>query len=397
MKIASQIIAEQAINNIEQHTVISEAMAELVNNMMDYVRGQLDEIKSSIKGSSRDASLALLRKIGLDSITAGAEVDNLLAMLMDKDVSPEFGFVRFKLMQYFINNFNDAIKPDFSGTRANQWADIFEIYEDKFGNAYLTEDLKRLTQVQRDALGITNQTQSRELKHYRFYDSTGRELFEEADRKNIVRIRPAEIVIPFTMIEKYGVSVNDTLHEYLIMDDGFTLETEDSGKKMGVRFLEWFVNRQDKDISKLRVYSAIMNSRLLYLQRLKLKNKSLENMSYRNNQQQTLLDKLNTEIAEFTSKMSEVTVEDIVKWYNYFERTLTVFSGRVPAPGTSSGFVGKVVGWANDVSNTVFIPTSNNILNNADFDIDQLSIYVLDDDFLLLNLIRNQYGKGIRN
>lgn len=381
MKIASQIIAEQAINNIEQHTVISEAMAELVNNMMDYVRGQLDEIKSSIKGSSRDASLALLRKIGLDSITAGAEVDNLLAMLMDKDVSPEFGFVRFKLMQYFINNFNDAIKPDFSGTRANQWADIFEIYEDKFGNAYLTEDLKRLTQVQRDALGITNQTQSRELKHYRFYDSTGRELFEEADRKNIVRIRPAEIVIPFTMIEKYGVSVNDTLHEYLIMDDGFTLETEDSGKKMGVRFLEWFVNRQDKDISKLRVYSAIMNSRLLYLQRLKLKNKSLENMSYRNNQQQTLLDKLNTEIAEFTSKMSEVTVEDIVKWYNYFERTLTVFSGRVPAPGTSSGFVGKVVGWANDVSNTVFIPTSNNILNNADFDIDQLSIYVLDDDF----------------
>jgi hypothetical protein len=58
-----------------------------------------------------------------------------------------------------------------------------------------------------------------------------------------------------------------------------------------------------------------------------------------------------------------------------FEKLLNVIFARTPSSAPSGAGLGRVVGWINDNSNTIYISSAKNVLDGSDFDIDQLSVY----------------------
>lgn len=58
-----------------------------------------------------------------------------------------------------------------------------------------------------------------------------------------------------------------------------------------------------------------------------------------------------------------------------FQKMLTVVASRIPSGGPNSGFVMNIVGFVNDNANTIYLPSAVNVLNGADYDIDQLQVW----------------------
>ena len=63
------------------------------------------------------------------------------------------------------------------------------------------------------------------------------------------------------------------------------------------------------------------------------------------------------------------------KMFQYYENFISIteqFINRTPASTSASAFKGKVVGFNNDISNTILVSSKKNVIDNSDYDIDEL-------------------------
>jgi len=68
--------------------------------------------------------------------------------------------------------------------------------------------------------------------------------------------------------------------------------------------------------------------------------------------------------------------EDPLSYFRNFKESLKVYSGRVPADRLGSASILEITAFINDNGNTAYVPVEMNIRNNADQDIDQLTVYM---------------------
>ena len=71
----------------------------------------------------------------------------------------------------------------------------------------------------------------------------------------------------------------------------------------------------------------------------------------------------------------KIAINSFADYVDNFKKSLYIFSSRVPAGLPGAGGIAEIVGFIDDNANTIYVPIEMTILNDSDFDIDQLSVY----------------------
>jgi hypothetical protein len=171
------------------------------------------------------------------------------------------------------------------------------------------------------------------------------------------KIEPYEVVMSFTNFSKFGLS-NDPNSKYYYKnydaDDLLTLRLSD-GKEIIYEDL-----------------GATPEERLTALSGL------LNQLDY-SLASDILISKGKIEINKEGKIKDRFQLADAMA--NYMESfilTKDAFSNRIPASKSSSASRIRIAGFDNDISNTILISSKKNVIDNSDYDIDELHVYHID-------------------
>lgn len=345
---AQQVFQEMIIgkNNNERINKIFSGLADLTNRGLNEVEEKINQL----------GPYSYLRNMALQTASRAQNEGAYLNAISDPNVNLNLQFVAKRVYSLFANSMNKIIKPRFRGGRYVQnpgdFIDMYILKADlpdigkKAGQRLTTNEVKKF--------GISPELVEKTygLNHFMFKDASGKELFNQ-DIVNATEITPSEIMISFDdFYKEFGFTdIRGSELDYLKMDvadittinllDGKMIDYRDLGENKQATLIQMILANQ-VDLNNTIGIKALRN---------------LENLS----------------------PQQQIAPEDIVAYFDRFEKQLNVLAGRVPASSTASAFSAKVIGFINGHSNTVWASSKKNALDGSDYDIDELSIYFFED------------------
>ena len=320
----------------------------------------------NVDSDTRDLSYALaqlegfMRDIAKAGMADAAIQGNYVEMLSDVGISRQFPQIRNKLIQTYRNYINThALKRGMNGMRATQASGVFH----------------RLYYLKGDENGMPY-TRQEALEHINIYketiediDAIEERLAEKFDIKglNDMRVENGEtkrgqVIMPYAYARTLGLRMKGeegaTKDETL--RDLFSLSMQEGKvdiRTMGLTELLYHLgsNEFTDDVAE----SPLVRAALRNLRRVK------------NNRQYAHLR--TDEFVELEG-MLENLAEEIITLRDSAIDTLKVFAVRTPSNGLGNGAWYDIAGFHGD-GNVIYIPVGMTLLNNSDFDIDQLAVY----------------------
>jgi len=289
-----------------------------------------------------------MRRIGLKQLESMGFVGNYAELIADRNINIDLPMIRARLVPVYRNMITrEAVKVFFTGLRMNQSSgEFFNMFE-KDGVSYMLEEVERdlgktVTQEMITSGKVGDYTVTKLKGMQKGKDNTSR----------------MQVLMPFSYAQKFGIKKGETLN------DVFTLHFVDQSKAP--------INVRNKTTEQIQ---EIINNEL------------------EGKDPTQVFDLQRTVMLRESAKQNK-------EWYNYlnaFRKSLQVYTTRVPSNRLGSGAYAEVVGFIQDNANTIYIPIDMTIMNDSDFDIDQLSVFLraFDND---MNVVTDQNSiKGLQN
>ena len=350
-----------------------------VNNAMKliFTKGVgkvLDKLFDGGENAVRDLMLK-----AADSMSTMSDFAELVA---NNNISLDLPMLSEKMQQIIANQLTKhGQKKKFAGLRANQApGHILDIYEFN-GQIYMLDELERM------GLASVNPDFTVQLSE----GITKRKL------RPMTNGKPAEVVVPFMYMKKFGVRPEETLNDiYLIhLKDGSIINV--FGKKPGQirKIVEDNFDMIDAEntpmmraMNKLAEKAAL---KAVGTDEDQVQNfNTLGEIMTANKALMDLKAKLLAEENENGEKTNGFNRKNFIAskvgdYFDSLEQSLNLFGVRIPTSNAGSGFHGRVVGFVNDMGNIVYTSELKNILDGSDYDIDQLSLFTrfINDDFTM--------------
>lgn len=331
--------------------------------------------------------------------------------------------VRKPAIRDIISDVNKNIKPTLPGQSYIQNPALTAVVEDAQGNVFLPSEVGMIND--QDLKNVPKGMMLRQLQPMHYLHKKDGKTVEVGSKEELIAIRrqaikegkdpndvivmkPAEVLMPYSYMKAFGVSPRMT------MTDLMTITSEDKVIN--------FNNKTEKQIFDLiegiQKNTSILDpiSILSYFHediRSELMNRILT--SYKDQNRKGLLKHVQ-DLSKQTEtkkryvapeggkkKMKEVTEAVIIpeeyeqefhnqavenaskdakhirmvlgKYFSNLNKTFDVFIDRIPTSNASLGSMGRIVGFVNDASNTVFISPLKNTWDGSDYDIDALNIF----------------------
>jgi hypothetical protein len=267
-----------------------------------------------------------LRTTGLSSINRSKYAGALGEVLSTKTLSLQTNNVRIPLIQIIRNYMTSSlIRQKVNGIRSTQLSgDGILIFEDANGQTRL------LNSIEKEFGTIDNLTLTEAKKNGTFGEFKVRDLKTLDITKE--GLQEAEVVASYSHFKKYGF-----------------LETENIND---ARFL--YYTTKEGDLKK--VAHTLIDEKIVE----ELKTSVI-------NREKTIL--LRNEDKEVLS------LGDYITALETFEDSLNLYLVRVPSSRLGFGIPAKIIGFIQDKGNVIYINPKLTILNDSDFDIDQLQVY----------------------
>ena len=320
---------------------------------------------------TRDLSYAMaqfewyLRNSARSGMASASIQGNYVEMLSSPGITREIPQMRNKMVESYRKLVDKrAIKTGMPGMRTVQASGLFhEYYVLKDG----TDTMPFSRQEALEWLGLDDMT-------VEDFDLNEEELMKTFTRRGLQDMRVengetvhGECVMPYIYAKKLGVRVKgvDGATRSDNVRDLFTLDID------GV-----LVNVADMDYDQIMAELQDQELGMAFFDSF-LVRRALKNMGF--NVDQEMIDM----VGKGGINISDV-VKSMVPIKADVRKSLTVFANRVPSNRLGSGAWMDVVGFHGD-GNVMYIPIGMTLLNDSDFDIDQLSVYVrqLGEDGLL--------------
>lgn len=317
----------------------------------------------NVESDTRDLSYALaqleefMRRRARAGMADATIQGNYIEMLSDMDISRQFPQMRNKLVQTYRNYINThALKRGMNGMRATQASGVFHrLYYLKGSNdtvAYTREEAMEHANIFEDNIEKFEEVEER--------------LAEKFDIRNLNDMRVeggktlrGQVVMPYAYASTLGLrrkgemgatrdeSVRD-LFTLTIGNEKFNIKDLDA-EDILVLFQKY---GYDEDTANSVLVRKAIDNVLTKEERAKYRPDEYGEIA-------GIAGRLSSEIA----LLKENAIE-----------TLKVFAVRTPSNGLGNGAWHDIVGFHND-GNVIYIPIGMTLLNNSDFDIDQLAVY----------------------
>lgn len=284
---------------------------------------------------------------------ANAEVQaNYTDMLATSSISRELPQMRNKMVQAFRKQIDrKAIKVGMTGIRTVQATGVLhEIFVLKDG----ADKMPFTRQEALEHMGLVdNSIAGMEVNDGKLMEMFTRRSLQDMDVDTKGTTRHGEIVMPYIYAQKLGIRIKgiDGATKSESVRDVFTLVID--GKKVNVRGMDR--DAIAKSFGIVTLDDAFLDSFLV--------RKALENMGI--NKYNFQVDDL--DVIELIKQIADINAS--------MEKSLTVYANRVPSNRLGSGSILDIVGFHYD-GNEAYIPIGMTLLNDSDFDIDQLAIYI---------------------
>ena len=335
-----------------------------------------------------DGGMNKVRDLMMSAIDSMSTMGNFAEMVANDKISLNLPQMSEKAKQIVSNAITkNGQKQKYSGLRANQAPGaIFDMYVDPNGNRVFFDEL--------EAKGVASLDENFNVVFHK-------EGYRRQPLLPMTEGRPAEVLMPFSQMKRFGVRANDSLNSlYTIkLNDG----TENIFLRDGVldqymlSNLKEFVaeNYDDIDVEGTPMMRALLDKTFqesLKEEQKEARRKAKEESDLDDGEVNSLegavegdktLDRRMT--PEDIAALKPKVLEMIERYYNALDKSLDVVGIRIPTSNLGSGFRGRVVGFVNDMGNIVYTSELKNILDGSDYDIDQLSIFTnhINDDFTL--------------
>ena len=330
---------------------------------------EIDWLTNDILVDKRDLSYAVaqfewfMREQASKGMADAFVQGNYVEMLASEDITREIPQMRNKMVQSYRQYINkQAIRPGMTGMRTVQSSGAFhEYYELKTG-----EDKMLFTRDEAlEYLGVRNNT----IDDFMLTEKILSSMFNKRGLKDM-RVENSnsihgEVVMPYVFAQQIGLrrkGVDGSQRDETLRDI-FCLNIGD--KKVNI------ASADEKNIGVI-LSNAIANDQIknaLFFDAV-LVRKALKNITGITR----FTDEVITRIDEDTLSINDL-INEVISLRDDIRKSLTVFANRVPSNRLGSGGWMDIVGFHYD-GNEMYIPVGMTLLNDSDFDIDQLTVYM---------------------
>ena len=302
---------------------------------------------------------------------------NFAEMINNPRISLNLPQLAEKAQQIISNEITkQGAKRKYAGLRANQApGSILDVYE-KDGKIYMLNDIRK-------AGGVTN------VDGISTVDAS----YTKRKLKPMTNKHAAEVIVPFSYMQKFGVKPTDSLRDIYKINlstavDGKTSYDFNVNGEVDTKALKKFISEHYDSIDLENTPLMRAMNRVAEIGKDWTAEKDLDagtiGAQIGNLQD---LKKLRDTMAESVDHKGELlnNLDRIDNYFNALDESLNIFSVRIPTSNLGSGMRGRVVGFVNDMGNTVYTSELKSILDGSDYDIDQLSIFMkfINNDFTM--------------
>jgi hypothetical protein len=254
-----------------------------------------------------------------------------------------------KVFDIIIKQLNSSLRPTLPGINAVQMPSLELYFEDSKGNLraapYSTKDLSAARRLHPLRYGLKNK--EGKIKYF-----TTREEYNDAlkseDKKMITHV-PGEVVMAFVYAKKFGIS------KYTSMVALMDLKGENMRTLITEKHLDF--DKTKAKIVKLFGKAKSDNDFIKYI------HKDVFNEVLRRSKLESVMDD------------SEKFINELSHYYMTLNKSLDIYHVRIPTSNASLGGTSRIVEFSWDYENTIFISPEKNILDDSDYDIDELHTY----------------------
>lgn len=382
-----------AINKIRQE--IYEKSIEAINNKIgrvdpvgvERIEGQpyfheVDWLNEDIDENDPKYSYAVaqfewfMRDKARSGMANASIPGNYVEMLSSKDITREIPQMRNKMVQTYRKYINrEAIKPGMTGIRTVQASGLFH---DVYVLKNSTDTTPFTYQEAIEHLGLKQNTLAD-------FDANMSKIEAAFTRRGLKDMRVeggeskhGEVVMPYIYAQKLGLrragEEGATRDETL--RDMFTLRLADGNinvKNMtDVQIEAAIVDAYNRGAIDARFYDSFLIRKAI--QQDYFSPQLVEQMRKDGKTQADMLPTIVEDMLSDTSKIAFM-IKHAIEVRDHVNKSLTVFANRVPSNRLGSGGMMEIVAFHND-GNEIYIPVGMTLLNDSDFDIDQLAVYM---------------------
>jgi hypothetical protein len=342
-----------------------------------------------------------LRKLGSQGVENVGRANILGDLYNNKKIDITLPMLYYSAFEAYVSEVNKGIDPRSKGIKAVQQPGTLALFEttDSNGNVfYATQsELKNNKWKTKDKGSV--------LQHYRFLDKSGKDVSQDVITKydgdyynDLAKINKSIRQLSQLMKQPQTESVKSQIDKLITGDailskDGLRGKVKSflSDVKKNIAFMApaqigiEFLYRKEFGIGHAETLNQVLSIDTkdgFFNVKANLK-KALGSDYYDKTKRNLAIEKMfKTIYTDFKpgeiSHRGMTNEQDIATYYKSFLDALIVYGTRVPTPMLSSAFYGEIEVFTPNSGNTVYIPTSKNIFDNSDFDIDELSLYFKD-------------------
>jgi len=331
----------------------------------DAIRLNIDKWITKIQSMKRGELIDYIRKNALRRGRNVSYAGKHLSLLNDPSV--DINAIRSFAIQMFYNDAESALRFKLPGA--------FHVQAPSFTKIKMvqTKNGRSIPVLSNSDENLENDSVEgyRMIMPHGYVTEDGSEITsrDELDKNPKAIYRPAEVIAPFHHMDKFGLTPDITLKEamtYVIGEDVYSLY--DSGLKTQRSssdeiYQELSKAFADPDISVDDIYMAF-GSKMASVLRRKYEEYILEK------------DPAKEGTLEMSGKLlnKKHIISYLSRYYFAFNEALNVFIVRIPTTNSNMGSLGRIVAFANDAENLIYLSPERNQLDNSDYDGDSVNI-----------------------
>jgi hypothetical protein len=315
---------------------INSAFAEAIND-----RIELFEIMSN----NPDKARFWIRRNAYKYFGNDGNSQKLMRIIFDDSIDTDTWSK--KVFDTVIKQINESLRPSMPGINTVQMPAIERVVEDKDGNARVlaygeNEEGSRMLRP----ISYGKKNDKGKVTYFTDRESLDKAL--EEDKSSVVFV-PGEVIMPFVYKNKFGISKWTTMNDLMTVM-GKNMKTKQTAnhkpyKILRETFADMFKNvKTEEDIAKA-LYKDVYNHLL------------------------------ETNKTESLIQDKDKFLNSLAYYYYWLNRSMDIYHVRIPTSNAALGGYSRIIEFSWDYENTIFLSPEKNILDDSDYDIDELHTY----------------------
>lgn len=342
----------QGVGNTAIADAVNQLNADKIEVIMSNLYSDLKKYNLPINEAFDNYLREEVVQLSVDNIK---KLGKFVHLILDKDVDVAVGLLASRVRQMLTNKITrEGIRTKVPALRAVAAPGIMmTVFDGADGKVYPLHKVQRMTQEEKDLAGLIEQP--RQLNPVRWVNAvthapvTSMEEMQSLQKSGELKVLPAEAFVSYPFMKLFDIGRDET------PDDVATI-TFINGDKMN------FIDNRNtaQELSDI-IYNEI--------------SKRAQGITF--NDFQEMVDAV-VDVNQSPAFRRMMTIDGAATYISEFNKTLDMLQDRIPHG--SPGFAAPIrpVGFINDSKSIVFTSAKQNLLDDKDHDIDQVTVYYYD-------------------